>query len=355
MAGSEVIVLPSLPSTLPSTGMARAKTWMMTINNPGDPPEIFLERIKTWESLVYCVFQEERGENGTLHYQGYCEFDKEYRLAGLKRLHPQAHWDKRRGSQAQAKAYCTKEDTRVRGPFEYGDPLPGQGTRSDLGAAIETMRQHGIKRAREDHPTTFAKYARGLRDLCLHDNNKFERIQRTVILLFGPSGCGKTFSFVRDEPDGCCIPVNDGFWFDGYENHSSVLLDEFSGRASKWSLIQCKRVIDSYTVNVPVKGSFVSWRPTKIYVTTNSHPKDWYDYSERGDEYIQIVRRISEVRWWKSIQQETPIIIKRPTDYPKQTSEDWTHFFFPPSLRGGYFDQNRGEFVVENSRDPYNF
>ena len=70
--------------------MSQAASWMFTINNPTETPEEFLERIKDWTHLVYLVFQEERGENGTLHYQGYCELDRDYRFARLKQLDSRA-------------------------------------------------------------------------------------------------------------------------------------------------------------------------------------------------------------------------------------------------------------------------
>ena len=172
--------------------------------------------------------------------------------------------------------------------------------------------------------------------------------------MFGPSGCGKTRSFVREQPDGCCLPVNNGFWFDGYEGHDAVLLDEFAGKMSKWSLVDTKRIIDTYTPNVPVKGSFVNWRPTKIYIATNVHPKDWYDYSDRTDEYIQIVRRISQVRWWKQRNQEAEIIY-RPANWPEETEDRHTHFFYPPGARGAYYNSDTGRYETENTTPAYNF
>ncbi len=65
------------------------------------------------------------------HIQGYLYLKKQARLAAMKKLLPRAHWEPRKGSHKQARAYCMKEETRTAGPFEWGDP-PAQGKRTDV-------------------------------------------------------------------------------------------------------------------------------------------------------------------------------------------------------------------------------
>ena len=51
------------------------------------------------------------------------------RLSGVKELTgTAAHWEPRRGTHQQAAAYCSKEETRIDGPWEVGTP-PVQGKR----------------------------------------------------------------------------------------------------------------------------------------------------------------------------------------------------------------------------------
>ena len=91
---------------------------MFTINNPED------EQIpRTWEGVLYCQWQVEVGESGTRHVQGYVAFKCNKRLSILKKVHPTAHWERRKGTHNDARAYCSKEDTRVAGPWEIGDEL----------------------------------------------------------------------------------------------------------------------------------------------------------------------------------------------------------------------------------------
>jgi len=138
-----------------------AQTWVFTLNNPTDA-----DKPDTWVTsgaATYVVWQMEVGANGTPHYQGYVELTKRSRLSALKKLAPLAHWELRKGTQQQAIDYCKKEDTRSGGPWEAGAPaVKQQGKRTDLELACEAARDLGIREVREQHPTAYVKYYKGL-------------------------------------------------------------------------------------------------------------------------------------------------------------------------------------------------
>lgn len=100
---------------------SQSKFWMFTINNPIS--DIF----KNLDGIEYMIYQLEKGnEENTLHYQGYLAFEKIKRFSQVKRLfknllNVDIHLEQRKGSHEQAKKYCSKEDTRIKGPFEIGD------------------------------------------------------------------------------------------------------------------------------------------------------------------------------------------------------------------------------------------
>jgi len=62
------------------------------------------------------------------------------------------------------------------------------------------------------------------------------------------------------------------FW-DGYRDHSSVVIDEFRGAIDIAHLL---RWLDRYPVIVEVKGSSVVLKATDIWITSNIHPREWY-------------------------------------------------------------------------------
>nr|ARI50281.1 master replication initiator protein [Sophora yellow stunt virus] len=89
-------------------------SWCFTLNNPSSP-------LSLHESMKYLVYQKEQGEAGNIHFQGYIEMKKRSSLAAMKKLIPGAHFEKRRGTQGEARAYAMKEDTRLEGPWEHGE------------------------------------------------------------------------------------------------------------------------------------------------------------------------------------------------------------------------------------------
>ena len=102
--------------------------------------------------LTFIAFQQEVGESGTPHLQGYLQLERSISIAKVTDwliaiVGTQVHTEKTMGSSQQAYDYVTKEDSRVANtePYESGemthhDAARGQGTRTDLAdvkAAIE--------------------------------------------------------------------------------------------------------------------------------------------------------------------------------------------------------------------------
>ena len=97
-----------------------AKHWCFTINNPT------IEDIKmiseTSRSIVpRYVFQEETGENGTKHLQGYLQFKTKKRPLSI--FKKKAHWEKCRDIRKSIE-YCQKEDTRTGKIYRRGIQAP---------------------------------------------------------------------------------------------------------------------------------------------------------------------------------------------------------------------------------------
>lgn len=107
---------------VPFAMAGRARNYMFTINfGDGDVTTLLPEEFPEW--LTYAVWQLEVGDEGTPHYQGYLEcsgkrsFAQIHSIPGFER----AHLEPRRGTQGQAVAYCTKDDSRVDGPWHHGE------------------------------------------------------------------------------------------------------------------------------------------------------------------------------------------------------------------------------------------
>jgi len=285
--------------------------WCFTWNNPTLTPEQFQSAIADSWNAQYCIFQPEQGmETHTPHFQGYVEWPSKQRkrLTAVRKLLPTAHWEPRIGTREQARAYCMPQDLAgkakdgVVGQYvEVGVwNVVAQGKRNDLDAAVDTLRESGWSAMVDQHPTTFVKFSRGLGALALELGE--ERTDPpTVYILYGPTGCGKSrtaFGYAtRAErwvaPIGCS-----GGWFDGYHGQPLAVLDDFAGKLTGYRLDDVLRLLDRYEVTAPVKGGFTLWRPDVIAITTNIHPSNWWDYTERREQYAALQRRVTMVVSW---------------------------------------------------------
>lgn len=287
------------------------KNLVFTLNNPTYEYDDFAECIMAMADFKFLIFQEERGESGTLHFQGYVEFSNTVRFTTLKNATNEMglHLERRRGTRDQAITYASKADTRIRGPWEYGDRLrPGQGARSDImGAARLAMTGPSMKALVENDPSVFLRYSKGLSTIRQLYLDK-PREPPVVVLCYGPPGTGKTRLIYDNFPSTAIHRkiCTDAF-FDGYDGQDVLLLDDFAGRASKMALTDLLGILDRYPYRLPVKGSSTPLSATKIYITTNVHPKLWYDYSNRVGEWKCVSRRINQVVWFKSASQSVHV------------------------------------------------
>ncbi len=212
----------------------------------------------------------------------------------------EVHLERRMGSQAEAIAYCKKDDTRVAYtvPIEEGEPR-SQGKRIDLeGFKDEVLAGKRKRDLVEDHFGILARYPK-FYDQLIMMNRPARTTDLVVHLLYGDTGLGKTRTVMDKfgaDPDFYVAPLNNGtMWYDTYDGHRKVLLDDFSGSASHISLCSLLRLLDRYPVLVPTKGSHTWWLPDEVFVTTNLLPKDWYTWGNRGEQYKALARRFHKV------------------------------------------------------------
>lgn len=280
----------------------RLRHVVFTINNPNCTLDEFKQRLSQLERVVYAIVQLERGEQGTPHFQGYMELNKQTQSSWLQgNLHRGMHVEKRRGTRRQAREYCQKEESRIEGPVEVGEwRAAAQGERTDLSEAVETLKEHGINAVAEAHTETFIKYSNGFANAAARLAPKSRSAPPKVYLLFGLPGCGKT-RYVVDKyhPEDLYIHEPGSRWFDGYESQRVLMLDDFVGSASGFRLDYTLRLLDRYICRLPVKGSHVYLVAKKIYITTNIHPFQWFSWTGREVQYSALVRRIKHVICFK--------------------------------------------------------
>lgn len=217
------------------------------------------DEFKAW-GATYLIYQEEIGESGTHHFQGYIEMPKSVRFTHFG-MHG-AHFEKAHGSAEECKKYCSKEETRVDGPYEFGTISRGQGSRADIIALRDAVKVGKTKREIfEDDSLTVAatKFSRGMEDMFQAFATPVSRENIRVVFHYGPPGTGKTFCC--HHPDAYYFDGNsNGFW-NGYKGQDTLILDEFSGRTLP--PLELQRVCDMYPLMINVKGGSM---PCKVCI-----------------------------------------------------------------------------------------
>lgn len=275
---------------MPNT--SRAKHWVFTLNNYTDDEETFIRSlVDSNDDVAYLCFGHEVGQSGTRHLQGYLSLARRLRFSQVRDLLPRAHLEVRRGSHEEARDYCAKDDADDF--FEAGVAPAGQGTRSDLESLKNDLMSGKRMRAiADDHFATFLKYQRGIFSFRNVVAPKRDWIV-SVVVYWGRTGAGKTSAVYQNLPDPDDLYVHPGgAWFDGYDQHPIVLFDDFSGSCFKISYLL--KLLDRYPMSVPIKGSFVSWLPREIYITSNLDPRSWF--SGAHDEHVAaLFRRFTNI------------------------------------------------------------
>lgn len=295
--------------------MSRSRNWCYTVNNPSEGEIESLKALFSQELVVFHVFQQENAPTtGTPHIQGYVRFTNARTMRGISRLagFGRAHLEIAKGSPKQNMDYCTKEETRIAGPWTFGTcPTSTQGSRTDLTEFVEASMSgtdrdallieqasvfarhfkwadavvglHLKKRAKQSYNDFF--------DSSKPDFNKF------VGVLFGEAGTGKTSWILRtfERDDVFKLDIGDGssnaLWFDTYNGESTLLIDDFFGGISFSFLL---KLLDVYALRVAVKGSFTYVNFRRVFITSNLEPDEWYAnlHSKHPRTWNALKRRI---------------------------------------------------------------
>lgn len=298
---------PVAPRSTPATqASARAKQlvrrrWMITWNNPDISDEQMVDRIAQVPAFRGAVFQRERGDGtsgvpeGTPHFQVYLECSRAISNRQLGGVLPQAHLIEATGPKERCVRYCSKEESRVSGPYTVGDMTVSQGSRSDLHKAAEMlMAGKSLQEVAKEDPTTFIHNAGGL--------YKFQRtlgqgdiptyFPRNNALFYGPSRTGK--SRLAREMESKAYIKTPNKWFEFYCGEDATIWDDYG---SSWAipLAQLLGLLDCYYTRVEVKGGEDHWLVKSNVFTSNTHPSTWYRWTGREAELLALSKRFDLV------------------------------------------------------------
>lgn len=268
--------------------------YVFTINNPAEKTPLQIP-----DTARYCSWQKEKGDNGTIHYQGYLELNTPLRLGSIKKWGgdwAKAHLEVRRGTREEARDYSQKEDTRLEGPWELGTwQSGGAGSRTDLARVVEIIREtKSAKHVLEEAPEQFIRNFRGIeRAIQLLDDRRRSWITE-LFIFWGDAGTGKS-RWAAELGGESVYYLRKGnanaVWWDGYDGEETVILDDFYGWIPHDLLL---RMADRYPLRVDFKGGSTQFLAKRIVVTSNSNWRNWYDYANKsGLNFAALERRVT--------------------------------------------------------------
>lgn len=251
-----------------STGVQQRRQgryWMLTI-----PRNSWLCPVSLPNGLSYLKGQLERGDVSDYeHWQLLAVFKKKSSLRVVKSLFGnECHAELSRSSAANQ--YVWKEATRIDGtqlelgtlPYKRNDPEDWERiwTHALEGEILAIPAQIRVQHYRTLRAVS-ADFAEPL------------FVERSCVVFWGPTGTGKSRR-AWDEAGTGAYPKDprSKFWC-GYKGQKDVVIDEFRGDIDISHLL---RWLDRYPVIVEIKGASTVLSATRIWITSNLSPKDWY-------------------------------------------------------------------------------
>jgi len=259
----------------------RIRRWCLTWNNYDDNSLKVIMNCKA----SYCIVGKEVGKKGTPHYQMYMEFKDGCTFSALKKRLKKCHIEVAQADEEKNREYCSKQEVI----YEMGEPMK-QGQRNDLKEIKDRIAQKF--NIRDLVCTEVIKNYQGLR-MAENLMKYFEPVRDKAPEIhwrYGEAGAGKTH-YIYDKHDikDIFVPINFKWW-EGYDGHPVVLLDDIRGDFCKYHEIL--KVLDRYPYRVECKGGSRQLLAETIYITAPCHPEDmWYTVEDKN----QLLRRLTTI------------------------------------------------------------
>lgn len=213
--------------------------------------------------------QLELAESGYLHWQVVISYDRNVRPSKVKAdFGRECHCELTKS--AAAESYVWKDDTAVEGTrFEFGAKLLKRNSKRDWQAIWDAAKDGEVEKievaARVQHYRTIRQISA--------DFAKPIAVERTVHVFWGVTGSGKSRrAWSEGGLDAYPKDPRTKFWC-GYQAQENVIIDEFRGGIDIGHML---RWLDRYPVIVETKGSSTVLRASRIWITSNLDPREWY-------------------------------------------------------------------------------
>jgi len=261
---------------------------------------IYSDFTKEEDTLIsYMCFQKEKcPKTDKEHLQVYVEFKRQVRMKFIKDIFgDKVHIEACKGSQEDNIKYCTKVESRLEGPWEFGTKKE-PGKRNDLlKVKDEIMNGNKLSDIALDNVETYIKYGKGIKEVkYLFDmKDKSLRKDMKVYVLWGTAGNGKTYKSIDMVNDNDWFKINPkpnkNLWFDGYDGENTLIIDEFN---EQFPIEELLAILDIYPLRLEIKGGYTCAKWKEVIITSQFNPLEWYKYVKE-EQKKALLRRITNI------------------------------------------------------------
>lgn len=306
----------SPPTSFPKMPKGYSANWVFTINNPTVGDYDTLTDLEDDDRVLSCKAESEIGKKGTPHFQGAIQFKNDVsKKVACRRLGGRA-WTQKAFGTWEDQDYCLKDPVPIKVGDEdditltvnFGTGWVGQGNRTELEEFRDAILTEGVDddTLLTHHLREVAKYPRLEARLKFHRLKKlsFEFRKVKLWVYFGTGGTGKDRRALygvddKRKPDTFMVGDSPNLkWWDGYDGESTIVISDFYGERS------CKfdrflRLMDGHQCKLEIKGghTFAMW--SKVILTSNMSPAEWYESVGKGfadREYARRFHRCTDVK-----------------------------------------------------------
>lgn len=258
----------------------QSKGWCFTINN-WTPVDYAMALGMPHD---YIIIGKEIGKKNKIpHLQGYVFMRNKLTFKQVKECLPRGNIRIAKGKPYENRDYCSKD-----GDFIEDGVCPVQGKRNDLDRVRNILSESGriADVVTSASSLTQLKFA----ETAIKYIEKKRNWKPFVIWIYGPSGAGKTREAYEFLGENCYRKTNStGQWWDGYDAHEDVLLDDLKADTLHYSTLL--ELLDRYECRVQFKGGSRQFLARRIVVTSIEHPDDLY-----RRESSELMRRIDVIK-----------------------------------------------------------
>lgn len=310
--------VPDLGLLVDEGSKDRCRAWFLTLSGEEysfEQVKAALADYKGWAGqLERGTAKTEKNPEGYLHWQIYVEHENPIRFTALKAKFPTGSNFQKPKSREACLLYVMKDDTRVEGPWKFGDLhtdlRPGQ--RNDLTEFTDRIRDGESVGEIIRSDDRALRYVQMLRELEAEvQTQTWSRVFREVNVKFvwGPTGTGKTRGVFDEVGYDDVHRITDyrtaAHPWDTYRGQKTLFLDEFVGQ---WNLSWMLQVLDGHPLNLTARyaNRWAAW--DRVIMASNLSLKQIIERSwskEKQNRIDPLLRRIDSL--WNYLPDEEKV------------------------------------------------